>query len=223
MLRSLKEIVGYRLDSRDEENPGKVRDFLLDDRDWKLRYLVSDVGGWLLGRRVLVPAGALDEADRDDRAVNVSLDEEQIASQPPLSADEPLSRQHKVEVHLKDQEGPLSLKKIKTSGDPHLRSFKELKGYRIESRDGEAGRVTDLIFDDDTNRVCCLVVNTRGRLPGKEVLVISQSVDRIDSGRKRIVVDRHRREIAERMPYNPAAPVNRMERGESYDYLGRRQ
>ena len=109
MLRSLKELLGYKVESKDNEKPGKVRDFLLDDREWKLKYLVTDAGGWLRGRRVLVPAGALGEATPEEKVVTVSLEEEQIESQPSLSADEPMSRQHKVNVYLKDDDVEIAL------------------------------------------------------------------------------------------------------------------
>jgi uncharacterized protein YrrD len=220
MLRSLKELIGYRLASQDEESLGKVRDFLIDDREWTLRYLVSNMGGWLWGRRVLVPARTLEEVEFKNKSLKVILDEEQIESRSPQSADE---QQQMVEVYLKWGPGPHRLNRLKISGDPHLRSFRELKSYRIVSREGEVGRVDDLIYNDETGRVCCLVVNTRGRLTGKKVLVITRNIDSIDWGRKRIVVDRHRKEIRERIPYHPAAPVNRLGGDEIFDYLGRRQ
>jgi uncharacterized protein YrrD len=223
MLRSLKELIGYQLASQDNEKQGKVRDFLLEDREWTLRYLVSDVGGWLLGRRVLVPAGKLKKAEYKKRWVVVSLDEEQIESRPPISADEPVSKQHLVKEYRKRGQGRYQLEKVGTSGDPHLRSFRELMGYRVESREGEVGRVVDLIYSDETNRVCCLVVRIRGRLYGKKVLVVTRNVDRVDLGRRRVVVDLHRKEIKERIPYHPAAPVNRLGGNEIFDYLGRRR
>jgi hypothetical protein len=187
-------MVGYHLIGRDEIN-GKVRDFFFDDRDWKLRYLVASLGSWGLGRRVLLPAEAFEGARWMDR---------------------------KVEVFPKDGELTYRLAKAATSEDPHLRSFRKLKGYQVDSLVGEVGRIADLILNDETDRICCLVVNTGGRLFGKKVLIATGQVDRIDMENSRILVDLNRREIVTRMPYKPAAPVNHTGGGDRYDYLGRR-
>jgi uncharacterized protein YrrD len=214
-------MVGYHLTERDEIK-GKVKDFFFDDRDWRLRYLVASLGSWGLGRRVLLPAEAFEGAHWMDRQVKVSLARNTVEESPPEGADQPRSRQHRVEVYQKVGKQPYRLAKVATSGDPHLRSFRKLKGYQVDSLVGEVGRIADLILNDDTDRICCLVVNTGGRLFGKKVLIATGQVDRIDMDNSRILVDLNRREIVTRMPYKPAAPVNHTGGGERYDYLGRR-
>ena len=47
----------------------------------------------------------------------------------------------------------------------HLRSLKEIKGYRIHARDGEIGHVDDFILDDDTWALRHVVVDTGNWLP----------------------------------------------------------
>ena len=49
MLQRAKELSGYTLGASDGEI-GKVREFYFDDRNWTVRYLVADTGGWLSGR-----------------------------------------------------------------------------------------------------------------------------------------------------------------------------
>ena len=51
MLRSLKQILGYRLLSEDDEF-GKAKDFLFHEEEWNIRYLVADTGDWLPDRKV---------------------------------------------------------------------------------------------------------------------------------------------------------------------------
>ena len=58
MLRSIDSLKGYTLAASDGEI-GKCADFLFDDRDWTVRYMVSDTGGWLSGRKVLISPLAL--------------------------------------------------------------------------------------------------------------------------------------------------------------------
>jgi len=50
MLKSLAEPEGYRLDAIDGDI-GRCRDFLFDDAQWAVRYMVADTGGWLPDRR----------------------------------------------------------------------------------------------------------------------------------------------------------------------------
>jgi hypothetical protein len=61
-------------------------------------------------------------------------------------------------------------------GNPHLRSAKEVSGYRIEATDGEIGHLDDLLLDDQTARIRYAVVDTRNWLPGKHVLIAPQWV-----------------------------------------------
>src|SRR3546814_3076820 len=57
-LRSAVEVEGYHVAASDGEI-GHIDDFLVDDTDWSLRFLVIDTRNWLPGRKVLVaPAWA---------------------------------------------------------------------------------------------------------------------------------------------------------------------
>ena len=51
MLRSIKDIQGYVLGAQDGEI-GRCSDFLFDDKNWTVRYIVADTQKWLPGRRV---------------------------------------------------------------------------------------------------------------------------------------------------------------------------
>lgn len=54
MLNKAKTLKGYKLHSLDGEI-GKVKEFYIDDRHWAIRYLVADIGNWLMVRQVLIP------------------------------------------------------------------------------------------------------------------------------------------------------------------------
>ena len=57
------------------------------------------------------------------------------------------------------------------TGDPHLRSTNNLKGYNIKAIDGEIGDAEDFIVDDSTWKLAFMVVDTGNWLPGKKVLI----------------------------------------------------
>ncbi|BDI34101.1 hypothetical protein CCAX7_61520 [Capsulimonas corticalis] len=56
-------------------------------------------------------------------------------------------------------------------GDPHLRSTKEVSGYKIAAQDGHIGHVEDFIVDDTVWKLRFLAVDTRDWWPGKKVLL----------------------------------------------------
>jgi uncharacterized protein YrrD len=82
-----------------------------------------------------------------------------------------------------------------TKGDPHLRSAGEVRGYKIEARDGSLGHVEDFLVEDTTWAVRYLLVDTRNWWPGKKVLVPLSHIRKIAWASSRLHVDLGREEI----------------------------
>ena len=53
MLRSLNGLKGFKVSATDGII-GTVANFLFDDKDWAIRYLVVETGGFFDDRRVLI-------------------------------------------------------------------------------------------------------------------------------------------------------------------------
>jgi hypothetical protein len=51
--------------------------------------------------------------------------------------------------------------------DPHLRSAKEVTGYRLHTTGGSIGHVEDFLLDSVSWAIRYLVVDTRNWLPGR--------------------------------------------------------
>ena len=98
MLRSVKALKNFKLRAQDGDL-GKVREFYFDDNYWTVRYLVADTGGWLTGRLVLISPHALNPANEAEQVLPVNLTMKQIEESPPLSSDEPVSRQFEVQYY----------------------------------------------------------------------------------------------------------------------------
>lgn len=98
MLRKLKELDGYSIVGRDGEDVGHAADFLFDDQQWRVRYLVVDTGGWLPGRQFILPPGVLGTPKWLERTFPVNLTKDEIEASPPIQADEPVSRQAQREL-----------------------------------------------------------------------------------------------------------------------------
>jgi hypothetical protein len=97
-LRSVREVINYRIHAEDEEF-GRVDDFLLDDASWRLRYLVLDFGSVLKGRRSLLSPEWVDEVRWDDRSVHVALPAEKIRTSPQWKVDSDVTRDYEDALH----------------------------------------------------------------------------------------------------------------------------
>jgi hypothetical protein len=117
---------------------------------------------------------------------------------------------------------------VRTNGhrlDPHLRSSKEVLGYRIQASDGEVGSLENLIVDDESWNIRYLVINIGVRslpsLPGKKVLVAPAWIEAVAWEAKTVHVGLRRDTIQDSPSFDPGAPVNREYEVRLYDYHGR--
>jgi len=98
MLRSIKEITGYVLQAVDGEI-GRCKDFLFDDENWTIRYMVADTGKWLPGKKVLISPISLAEPDWTSSLLPVRLSQKQVEQAPELDENAPVSRQYEIKYH----------------------------------------------------------------------------------------------------------------------------
>jgi len=81
-LRSLHEINGYHMVARDG-SLGHVRDALINDHDWSVRYLVVETGSWWSGHRVLISPRSVTSVNWSDRAIDLDIDQKTVRESPP--------------------------------------------------------------------------------------------------------------------------------------------
>lgn len=89
-LRSMSEVIGYRLEAKDGDI-GKVNDFILNESDWTIRFLVADTRAWLPGKQVLIAPQWIQSIRWDDRHVRVDLSKDQIEHSPAYDPAEPIN------------------------------------------------------------------------------------------------------------------------------------
>ncbi|MFF4535249.1 PRC-barrel domain-containing protein [Streptomyces aureus] len=77
------DLVGYKVEATDG-HIGKV-DKHADDAGSS--YLVVDLGVWIFGRHVLLPAGTVRRIDVDEQKIHVALTQEQIRESPEFDRD----------------------------------------------------------------------------------------------------------------------------------------
>lgn len=237
-LRSLTEIVGYPLLAEDGEI-GRCRDFLFDDAEWIVRWLVADTGKWIPRRKVLLAPDFLGDPDWAAKKLPVKLTKHEIEQAPSVDQERPVSRQHEealadhyrlprwwapLETGTGSGTEPLDEAAVEGAApeteDPHLRSLDEVEGYDIQATDGEVGHVEDLIVDDEDWTIRYFVVDTRDWLPGRKVLVSPAWLRKLVWSDRRAVVDLTRDQIEESPRYEPREPIYRAYEAELHEGYG---
>lgn len=96
-LRASNEVLGYQIHASDGEL-GKVCDFILDDRDWKIQYLVVETTKWFLSKKVLVATVWVDSVNWAGSEITVELESEIIQSAPPYDPSQFIDRDYEVNL-----------------------------------------------------------------------------------------------------------------------------
>ncbi len=79
--------------------------------------------------------------------------------------------------------------------ESHLRSAKEVTGYRVAASDGDVGHVEDFAIATDDWSIVKLVVDTRDWLPGGNVTIPVEAVEHIDWAMRQLRARATREEI----------------------------
>ncbi len=76
-LRSLKEVMGYQIEALDGPL-GIAEDFLVDDEDWVMRYMVVDTKSWKPGREVLLPFEWIETVSWGEHRIHVKVNRQKL-------------------------------------------------------------------------------------------------------------------------------------------------
>lgn len=81
-LRSTEEVTGYHIEAINGDI-GHVEDFLVDDDNWRIRYMVVDTRNWLPGgKKVLIAPHWIEDVAWESSRVKVELSREVIENSP---------------------------------------------------------------------------------------------------------------------------------------------
>ena len=232
-LRNARNLHGFKIHALDGEI-GTTDQLYFDDETWTIRYLTVKTGGWLSGRSVLISPISILDVDGDARLVNVSLTKEQVEGAPPSDTQRLVSRQHE-SAYLgyygypnywggpylwgaafapSDLVRPLPVPVGDTasknqSGDSHLRSTQAVKGYEIQTNDGELGHVSGFVIDDATWAIRYIEVSTSYWWPGKNVLIAPAWIKQVSWLDSRVYVNLTRELIQSGPEYVEETPITR--------------
>lgn len=246
MLDAVRDLGGYSIYATDGP-VGSVSDLYFDDKSWRVRYLVVKAGGLISNRRVLVSPGFVSGVDAGTMTLYADLTTEQVANSPGIETDRLVAAQQEADSYAyygtvpywnagftPDLTGaaytdahqiqpPPDAEETEphvSRDDPHLRSAREVEGYRIRSMDGEIGHVEDFVVDVDVWAIRYAVVDTRNWLPGKKVLVAVSWISGVDWADAEVSVDLGSVEIRE-APAPPGTGIDRDYEIKLHSYYGR--
>jgi len=101
-----------------------------------------------------------------------------------------------------------------------LRNSSEIIGYTIGASDGQLGKVTDFLFDDDTWLVRWLVIDTGSWLSGRKVLLPPSVLGHFSAIGDQFSVRLTMQQVKDSPGVDTDLPVSRQMEVNTYDYYG---
>lgn len=216
MERSANNLINFRMEAKDGE-VGKVEEFYFHDDTWTIRYLIVKTGNWFTGKKILISTVALIKGSELPGVFPVNLNIEQIRSSPDIDTQKPVSRQQEIALYghypwqqywgsgfyagglwdITNKDPIIDEAVVKkspdnsrqTQDDPHLRSTRQVTGYKIQCTDGEFGHVSDFIIDDDSWKIHYLIIKMHLGIGNNSVLLPVQFIKELQWLNSKVVVD----------------------------------
>ena len=96
-LCSSHDVAGYHIAATDGEI-GHLDDYIIDDTNWFVRYLIVDMGGWLKGRKVLLAPEWIESISWDESRIYAKLSRDDVSNSPVYDPDKPLTREYESQL-----------------------------------------------------------------------------------------------------------------------------
>jgi hypothetical protein len=106
-------------------------------------------------------------------------------------------------------------------GEGQLRSATEIMNYSVSASDTNAGRVEDIIIDDNSWVIRYLAIDTGHVMPDRKVLINTEWIESVSWEKECVTIDLTLDAIHECPHYDPDEAVNREYEVRLYDYHGR--
>ena len=97
-LRSTKDVTGRTIQAQDGEI-GHVSDFVVDDEDWAIRYLIVDTRNWWPGKKVLISTQWIERISWEESKVFTNLTREAVKGAPEYTEEALITRDYEEELH----------------------------------------------------------------------------------------------------------------------------
>jgi len=241
MLRRMKDLKGFAIQAKDGDI-GQAGDFVFDDKNWTVRYIVIDTNPWLPGGKVLISPIVTGQVDGRCKKLPVLLTREQVKNSPDIRMDDELSAQDEIKYYnhygwpyywagagkwgsvtvpqdLLHKQLDEKMALTQRVNESHLRSMKQVSDYTIEATDGAVGHVDDFIIDDEPWVIRYMVIDTGNWWPGKKVIVAPAWIAHVDWKNSRVYTNLSR-EAIKSSPEFDSDNLDRTYEAELYKHYG---
>lgn len=177
---------------------GKVETIYFDDEQWVVRYLVAKRGFWIFSRRLLVSPVSVTHQLSQDGEIMVNATKEDAEKAPTAESRQPISRRkeeqffryHRMPVYwggaglwggsMTPMEAgtvtyqPTAESEPDASGveeEYHLRSTREVEGYKVRTNDEQIGTVASFLVEDSTWAIRYLRIDAKPEIGGGALYV----------------------------------------------------
>jgi hypothetical protein len=201
VLHPLTHILGTTVMAPDGE-AGTLRDVYVDVGRWRVEALVLDLAVPQAARPVLVPASAVRHVDLGRQHLDVTLATQEILDAPRVDPYEGPSEGSSWPPSWYSPSagwpqprtlGDVVLAEGEGDDGPRARAPRaasELFGFRVRGADGEIGHLVDLVIEDGSWRVPCLIVDTGSPETAADTVALPASlVRRIDDEGHSLLID----------------------------------
>ncbi len=98
-LRSVREVKGYEISATDGDF-GRVKDFIVDHEDWKIRFVVVDTRRWLPGGdEVLLSPEWISGVRWAPRQITVDVTKDLVKDSPKFDPSTPVNREYEIRLY----------------------------------------------------------------------------------------------------------------------------
>lgn len=209
MLRNARKLRGYILEGRDGDL-GSIRDYYFDPT-WSIRYLVVETGRWFSSQRVLVSPEAIQKAAWELETFTFGVSKDRLEQAPVFNVLKKVSRQYEMRLRAHfgwstywtgESTPPMVPAEAEPETEAPLTTVSDLTGCSIMASDGEVGKVVNVLIDEATWKIRCLVMQTNWIL-GQHVLLSPQWIESVDLRARKVAVGQTSAVIHQIAPYNP--------------------
>jgi sporulation protein YlmC with PRC-barrel domain len=125
-LHSIDAVTGYHVHANDGEI-GHVEDFLLQEADWSIRYLIVDTKNWWPGKRVLISPRSAREVNWVDEQLILNVDCQRVRNSPAYEPSRTVDRAFEDHFHryysnavVSDSSGPRAGPTARSNDSPSV-------------------------------------------------------------------------------------------------------
>ena len=97
-LRSTYDVIDYHIQAADGEI-GHVKDFIIDDETWVIRYLIIDTRNWWPGKKVLFSPQWIERVSWNEAKVFVNLPRKTIKQSPEYTGESLFNREYETSLY----------------------------------------------------------------------------------------------------------------------------